>query len=616
MPVTTAPPSSSAHRSPIFDELRAIQQRHRYLPAVELRALAARHNLPLFYLNGVASFYPHFYLAPPARAEVRVCDDMSCHLSGGGTLLRALEGRAAALGPAEMNVKPVSCLGRCDLAPAIVVNDAIYEGATLADADRLIANALNGTPTPLHVSPSRVRLGIDPYDGEAARYGVVRQLAVSGDRDGVIATLKASALRGLGGAGFPTGMKWETVRNAPGAQKYIVCNADESEPGTIKDRHIMRHAPHLVVEGMIVAGLVTGATHGIFYIRHEYHEQERIIEKEIRDCYAAGILGDRVGGSNSKFDLEVFVSPGGYICGEESALLEAIEGKRAEPRNKPPFPALQGLWQKPTVINNVETFAFATAILARGADWYKAQGVNGSAGSKFIGVSGHVQSPGVFEIPMGITYRQLIYDHAGGPVDGHHIKAFAPSGPAGGYLPAASLDLPIDWAAMQKAGSTVGSGAVVVCDERACMLDMALNAVRFFRNESCGKCVPCRVGSAKLTDMLTAWTRGERGPADAALMDELPHALRLTSICGLGQVVPAPIQTVLAHFGSEVDAHLMERRCAAGVCFTAAQLKLRPTEMRPTEMRPTEMRPTESRAPETGAIGSAQLQLRPRDDRV
>src|SRR5688572_5759435 len=563
MPVTTAPFSTSAHHSPIFDELRAIQQRHRYLPEGELRALAERLEVPLFHLQGVASFYPHFYLQPPARAEVRVCDDMSCHLNGGATLLRSLESRSAVFGASEVNVRPVSCLGRCDLAPAIVVNDAIYESATIADADRLITNALNGTPNPLLVHPARTRVAMDPYESPADRYAVVKRLAASGDRDSVVATLKGSALRGLGGAGFPTGLKWETVRNAPGAQKYVVCNADESEPGTIKDRYIMRHAPHLVVEGMIIAGLVSGATHGIFYIRHEYLEQERIIEEEIHACYAAGILGDRVAGSNMKFDLEVFVSPGGYICGEESALLEAIEGKRAEPRNKPPFPALQGLWQKPTVINNVETFAFATAILARGADWYKAQGVNGASGSKFIGVSGHVKSPGVFEIPMGITYRQLIYENAGGPIDGHEIKSFAPSGPAGGYLPASSLDLPIDWAAMQKAGSTVGSGAVVVCDDRACMLDMALNAVRFFRNESCGKCVPCRVGSAKLTDLLSAWTLGEPGPYDDPLVADLTHALRLTSICGLGQVVPVPISSVTAHFREEVDAHLTMRRCAA-----------------------------------------------------
>src|SRR5262249_54132849 len=240
------------------------------------------------------------------------------------------------------------------------------------------------------------------------------------------------------------------------------------------------------------------------------------------------------------------------------------------PRNKPPFPALQGLWQKPTVINNVETFAFATAILARGADWYKTQGINGSAGSKFIGVSGHVRRPGVFEIPMGMTYSELVHSLAGGPFEGRTVKGFAPSGPAGGYLPAAMLDVPIDWSAMQKAGSTVGSGAVVVCDDRACMLDMAFNAVRFFRNESCGKCGPCRVGSAKMTEMLDRWKRREPGRDDAVLIDELAHAMRQTAICGLGQVVPVPIASVLTHFRDEVEQHVTHKRCPAGVCFTTS----------------------------------------------
>jgi len=559
------------HRSTVFDELRAIQHRHRYLPAGELRALAGRLDVPLFHLQGLASFYPHFFLAPPALAEVRVCGDLSCHLRGGTRLRRELEARAAALPAGTVGIRHVSCLGRCDRAPALAVNDTIAGDMTLEDAERMIREAVEGTaaaaPRPAPAAPA-ARLAIDPY-ASSERYGVVRRLVASRDRDGAIAVLKASGLRGLGGAGFPAGMKWETVRHAPADQKYIVCNADESEPGTIKDRFIMRHAPHLVIEGMIAAAIVTGATRGIFYIRHEYPEQAQIVEAEIRGCYEQGLLGPAILGSDLAFDLELFVSPGNYICGEESALLEAIEGKRAEPRNKPPFPALQGLWQKPTVINNVETLAFAAAILARGADWYKAQGCNGSPGSKFIGVSGQVQRPGVFEIPMGLTYRQLVEAHAGGAHPGHTIKAFAPSGPAGGFLPASMLDLAIDWTAMTKAGSTVGSGAVVVCDERACMLDMALSAVRFFRNESCGKCVPCRVGSAKLTDMLESWTRGEQGAEDLALLDDLTHTLRLTSICGLGQVVPVPIASVLAHFREEVEQHLSARRCAAGVCGLA-----------------------------------------------
>jgi NADH:ubiquinone oxidoreductase subunit F (NADH-binding)/NADH:ubiquinone oxidoreductase subunit E len=559
---------SPGHHSPIFDELRAIQRRFGYLPAEQLRDVAARLNLPLFRVNGVASFYPHFFLSPPARVEVRVCGDMSCHLRGGDALRRDLEARFAPLGGAQVSIRHVSCLGRCDAAPAAAINDVIFDGLSAPGAEALVRRALQGEALGDGHTTEPIAVKADPYI-PSERYGVVRRLAASRDWDGVIATLKASALRGLGGAGFPTGLKWEIVRNAVADQKYIVCNADESEPGTIKDRYIMTHAPHLVIEGMIIAGLVTGATHGVFYIRHEYTEQEHAIEGEIRRLYAEGLLGRSIAGSGLAFDLETFVSPGGYICGEESALLEAIEGKRSEPRNKPPFPGQQGLWQKPTAINNVETFAFVPVILARGVEWYKAQGRNGSAGFKFIGVSGQVRRPGVFEIPMGITYRELIEGLAGGAMQGRTLKAFAPSGPAGGYLPASMLDLQIDWNVMAQAGSTVGSGAVVVCDERACMLDMALNSVTFFRNESCGKCVPCRVGSQKLTDMLADWTRGERDAADLALLDELSNALRLTSICGLGQVVPVPIASVLKHFRDEVDLHVTRRACPAGVCFGA-----------------------------------------------
>ena len=551
-----------ATHSPVFDELRAIQRTHGYLPDADLRALAERLDVPLYSLQSVASFYPHFFLKPPARVEVRVCGDMTCHRRHGNELREALVRRFHGQ---DVNVQHVSCLGRCDIAPAIAVNDRIFERVDEASSAALIQTVLAGQPLPDHRPTPPAVVKSDPY-GEGERYGVLRQYVQSRDWSGLIAKLKESGLRGLGGAGFPTGMKWEIVRAQPGPEKFIVCNADESEPGTIKDRFIMTQAPHLVIEGMILGGLVCGARHGIFYIRHEYHEQEHIIADEIRRCYRDGLLGASILGSDLAFDLEVFVSPGLYICGEESALLEAIEGKRAEPRNKPPFPGQQGLWQKPTVINNVETFFFVPVILSRGLDWLKAQGKGGSVGVKFVGVSGDVVRPGVFEVPMGTTYRELIEQHAGGAGPGRTIKSFAPSGPAGGYLPASMMDLPLDWNAMTKAGATVGSGAIVVCDDRACMLDMALNSVRFFRNESCGKCVPCRTGSQKLVDILTSWTQGSRGPDDVKLFEELTHALRLTSICGLGQVVPVPIASVLKHFAEEVEAHLRDRVCHAGVC--------------------------------------------------
>ena len=284
----------------------------------------------------------------------------------------------------------------------------------------------------------------DPYKG-SSNYSVVRKFVETRDWTGIVATLKASGLRGMGGAGFPTGSKWEIVHNAPGKEKYIVCNADESEPGTIKDRFIMENAPWLVIEGMITAGLVTGARHGILYIRHEYENPKEILQEEIERCYRERLLGANILGSDLSFDLEIFVSPGGYICGEESALLEAIEGKRAEPRNKPPFPGTNGLWNQPTAINNVETFAFATVILVRGVDWFKAQGKNGSAGMKFVGISGDVNRPGVFEVPMGTKYSELIQDYAGGILDGRALLGFAPSGPSSGYLPASMADLPLDW---------------------------------------------------------------------------------------------------------------------------------------------------------------------------
>jgi formate dehydrogenase beta subunit len=324
--------------------------------------------------------------------------------------------------------------------------------------------------------------------------------------------------------------------------------------------------PYLVIEGMITAGLVTGARRGILYIRHEYENPKEVLQEEIDRCYREGLLGGRILGSDLTFDLEIFVSPGGYICGEESALLEAIEGKRAEPRNKPPFPGTNGLWNQPTAINNVETFAFATVILARGGDWFKAQGKNGSAGMKFVSISGDVKRPGIFEVAMGTKYSELIQDYAGGILDDRPLLAFAPSGPSSGYLPAAMADLTLDWNALAAAGSMVGSGAIVVCADGTCMLDMALNAVRFYRNESCGKCVPCRVGSQKMVEMLTGWTEGRASNSDLQLLDELSSAMKLTSICGLGQIVPAPIQSVLKHFRGEVDEHVTNRRCPAGVC--------------------------------------------------
>jgi NADH:ubiquinone oxidoreductase subunit F (NADH-binding)/NADH:ubiquinone oxidoreductase subunit E len=550
----------------VFEELRAVQRQFGYLPADQLHALSAKLKIPVSQIHAVASFYPHFNLAPPPKVDVRICADMSCHLRGACELREDLKRAYQGAPESEITIRDTSCLGRCDSAPALSVNDTIYSGITREKTLDMVRSATSGRGLPpAPVNRVRAILATDPYKG-AGEYAGVRRLVESQDFLGTIATLKASGLRGLGGAGFPTGLKWEIVRNAPG-KKYIVCNADESEPGTIKDRFIMEQMPHLVIEGMILAGLVTGAKTGIIYIRHEYEEPKEALQQEIDRCYAIGVLGPHVMGGQSAFDLSIFVSPGGYICGEESALLEAIEGRRAEPRNKPPFPGTNGLYNLPTAINNVETFTFAAAILVRGVDWYKAQGLNGIAGLKFVGVSGDVERPGVFEVPMGTSYSDLIYRYARGVSGNRKLLGFAPSGPSSGYLPASMVTLPLDFNAVAAVGSMVGSGAIVVCADGRCMLDMALNAVRFFRNESCGKCVPCRVGSQKMVSLLTNWTTGKSLASDRQTLDDLTQAMRMSSICGLGQIVHAPIASVLKHFPDVIEDHLERRHCSAGVCF-------------------------------------------------
>ena len=552
--------------SPIVAQLREIQRAHGFIPAAALRELSERTGEYLYKLHGVISFFPHFRLEPPPPVEVLVCDDLSCHRRGGAALLASVQDRVAQSGPEGTMVRAVSCLGRCDRAPAYAVNESIVSRVSADRVMEHIASAAAGQRVPdEHVTRTTDPLAVDPY-GTGPRYAAARALATSGDAASVIAALKAAELRGMGGAGFRAGLKWELVRNVPGDEKYIVCNADESEPGTFKDRFLLENVPHLLVEGMLLAGLVTGARLGIVYIRHEYEAQLEIIEHEIAAARAAGALGPSVFGSGREFELETFVSPGGYICGEESALLEALEGKRGEPRNKPPFPVTHGLHSKPTVINNVETFSLVPVILARGPEWFKAQGKAGASGLKFVGISGDVERPGVYEISMGTPAREVIFDRAGGIVGGRAFKAWAPSGPSSGFLPPALVDTPLDFDSLAKAGSMLGSGALLALSDEACMLDMALNAVRFFRNESCGKCVPCRVGSAKMVEVLTEIARGRGRPEHLAMIDDLSHALIQTSICGLGQVVPMPIRSVLTHFRDEVDEHLLRQRCPARVC--------------------------------------------------
>jgi NADH:ubiquinone oxidoreductase subunit F (NADH-binding) len=361
----------------------------------------------------------------------------------------------------------------------------------------------------------------------------------------VIAAVTDSGLRGMGGAGFPTGRKWQLVADQPAGLKYAICNADESEPGTFKDRQILADEPHLVLEGLLLGMVCTGAEQGYVFIRHEYGPEEHVLRAEIEAIRAAGLLGTDVLGSGRTLQLDIFTSPGGYILGEESALIEAMEGHRGEPRNKPPFPGVHGLWGRPTLMNSVETFADVPVIVERGAQWWRDQGVGDSVGWKFFAVSGHVERPGVYCVPMGTTARALL-DEAGGMAGGAPLQAIQPGGASSNFLGPDQLDVPLDFGTLADAGSMLGSGALVAIAEGTDLLAAATNVLRFFRDESCGKCVPCRVGSTKAHTLLTeAIGSGGLDDAGRERVLELELVMRKTSICGLGQVALGPVVSVL-----------------------------------------------------------------------
>jgi formate dehydrogenase beta subunit len=585
----------------IVQKLREIQHRCGWLPERELRELSVATETPLHRIHEVASFFPHYRLEPGPKVHVAVCRDMACHLHGAPALQQALSRFATEVGGQEIEITGVSCLGQCDSTPALAINDACFWGISASEARSKIRAALDEKP--LHQQKGdRSPLGwkIDIYDGQP-RYEAVRFLVTDVEggpslnhrRDQIIENLKTSNLRGMGGAGFPTHLKWGSVRSQPGPEKFVVCNADESEPGTFKDRELLRRTPYLLVEGMVLAGLVSGATRGWVYVRHEYEEEIEVMEEAIKAAYSAGVCGQNILGSGLSFDLEVFVSPGGYICGEETALLEAMEDRRGEPRNKPPFPTVAGLYSKPTVINNVETLCWTPGISMRGGEWYRDGGVRGATGLRFVSISGDVNDPGVFEVPFGQTVRELVFGSAGGMRGNQKLKAIATSGPSGGFLPAALkkqtldsprskawaeknfapgsdtydiLDLPLDLNTLGEVDNMLGAAFVAIGSD-ACMVDFALNCVRFYRNESCGKCVPCRVGSQKLVDVLVEITRGKYHHPNLDVVDELARAMSLTSICGLGQIAANPMKTLMKHFPEELEEHLKHRRCPAGVCF-------------------------------------------------
>src|SRR5690242_18338216 len=542
----------------LIPALNAIQERVGWLPREELVSLSREVRRPLYEIEGLISFYPHFRTEPPKTVELRVCHDLSCWLRGAQARIAALRERYGE--DTGTDLIEGSCIGRCDIAPAGTVNEApvrLDDAAAAVEAAReaTVRHSRNGHPnghqTPSAPAASDVTWPNDPYRAPGDRYAVLRS-ALAGDLDtaSIIAALKDAGLRGMGGAGFPTGRKWDLVAAQKATPKYVICNADESEPGTFKDREILAIQPYLVLEGLLLGMLAVGAEEGWVFIRHEYGPEEQVIRREIDWLRETGLVGPDAGGSGQRLSVEVFTSPGGYILGEESALIECMEGHRGEPRNKPPFPGTYGLHGKPTLMNSVETFAHIPIIATRGAAWWNAQGAPSQtgathAGLKFFAVSGHVGRPGVYCVPMGITARELL-DLAGGVSGGQELGAIQPGGASSNFIGPAQLDVELDFGTLQKAGSMLGSGAIVVMAEGTDLLAAAVNVLRFFRDESCGKCVPCRVGSAKAHVILDGHLGAGGSPAEVdGEVRDLAEVMRRTSICGLGQVALGPVMSVL-----------------------------------------------------------------------
>ncbi|MCC6347408.1 MAG: NADH-quinone oxidoreductase subunit NuoF [Nitrospirales bacterium] len=406
---------------------------------------------------------------------------------------------------------------------------------------------------------------IDSYRG-AEGYQAIRKVFTSMSPEEVIEVMKKSGLRGRGGAGFPTGVKWEACRKASGDQKYIICNADEGDPGAFMDRAVIEGNPHAVIEGMVIGAYAIGASKGYVYIRAEYPlavERLTIAIKAAREC---GFLGENIFDTGFAFDIKIKLGAGAFVCGEETALIASIEGQRGMPRAKPPFPVHNGLWGRPTVINNVETLANIPYIIKRGPEWFSAYGTEKSKGTKVFALTGKVKNTGLIEVPMGITLREIIYDIGGGIENNKKLKAVQTGGPSGGCITDEMLDINVDYESLARVGSIVGSGGMIVLDEDDCMVNVAKYFLNFTRDESCGKCVPCRIGTKRLLEILDRITKGLGREGDIELLEKLSGDIKSASLCGLGQTAPNPVLSTIKYFREEYEAHIREKKCPSKAC--------------------------------------------------
>ncbi|KJS18226.1 MAG: NADH dehydrogenase [Peptococcaceae bacterium BRH_c4b] len=543
-----------------------------------------------------------------ANLQVLICAGTGCASSGSGKLVKKLEDELAANGLADqVQIKITGCHGFCEQGPLMIVEPrkTFYTRVEEEDVAEIVSSDL--------VKGEVVErlLFKDPNTGEAAKtyetvpfYARQKRLVLHNcghinpealsdyivkdgyagfsralfelTPDQVVDEVKTSGLRGRGGGGFPTGMKWGFVRQAQGDKKYVVCNADEGDPGAFMDRSVLEGDPHAVLEGMMTCGYAVGADEGYIYVRAEYPLAIQRLKIAIAQAEECGIIGDNIMNSGFNFHLKIKAGAGAFVCGEETALLTSIEGNRGMPRVRPPFPANSGLWAKPTCLNNVETFANVPQILRNGGSWYASMGTEKSKGTKIFALTGKVNNTGLVEVPMGISMREIIFDIGGGIQGGKKFKAVQIGGPSGGCLPDELLDRPVDYDSLISVGAMMGSGGLVVMDETTCMVDVARFFLTFTQSESCGKCTPCREGTTRMLEILTRICNGEGKMEDIDTLERLGRVVKNTALCGLGQTCPNPILSTLRYFKDEYIAHIQDKHCPAGNCAALLTFRIDP----------------------------------------
>ncbi len=555
---------------------------------------------------------------PTFRTNILCCAGTGCNASNSALIYDEFNSELKKYGlENEVNVIKTGCFGLCQKGPIVAIypDQVFYSHVKVEDVARIVAEHIykGRVVTDLQLSDEDLKSGEKILDinkikfyekqqrialrncGKINPEDITEYIAMDGyaalgkaltemKPQEVIDVMKASGLRGRGGAGFPTGVKWQFEKDQPGDEKYVICNADEGDPGAFMDRSILEGDPHAIIEGMTIMGYAVGAHKGYIYIRAEYPIAVNRLRIAIDQAHQYGLLGENIFDSGFSFDLELRLGAGAFVCGEETALIASIEGKRGMPTPKPPFPAVSGVWGKPTSINNVETLANVAQIINNGAEWYSSIGTEKSKGTKVFALGGKIKNTGLVEIPMGTTLREIIYEIGGGCPNNKAFKAVQTGGPSGGCLTEKELDTPIDYDNLIAAGSMMGSGGMIVLDEDNCMVDVARFYMEFICDESCGKCTPCRVGTKRLLEMLTKICDGEGTMEMLAEMEELCEEIRDTALCGLGQTAPNPILSTLKHFRSEYEAHILEKRCPAGVCKKLLTYSIDPNKCKKCSM--------------------------------